>query len=281
MGFKLTTFVIGIGIVIFSLIIMDGFVSVGPGEAGVLFDRGRGVLSNTLREGLSLKIPFWQSASIYTVKTQEYTMSRASEEGARTGDDSIQSRSSDGQQVQVDATVLFHLEPKDAPYVRSHIGKEGDYLQIVVRPKSRAVLREIVARYNALDLVSDKRDKIILEMNKALKESFAKHKITLDEVVLRDVSFSTEFATAVEEKQIAFQKVKTAEYKKQEAEQVKLKTIIEAEGTAKAIELRGQALKNNPSVIQLEFVEKMAPDIKWGILPDGALPMIDLKSLGQ
>jgi len=281
MGFKLTSLAVGMGIVIFVLIIMDGFVSVGPGEVGVLFDRGRGVLNTTLREGLSLKIPFWQTANLYNVKTQEYTMSRVSEEGSRVGDDSIRSRSSDGQEVLVDATVLFHLESKDAPYVRSHIGKEGDYLQIIVRPKSRAILREVIARYNALDLVSAKRDEIIKEMNSALKDSFGKHMITLDEVVLRDVSFSPEFATAVEEKQIAFQKVKTAEYKKQEAEQVKLKTIIEAEGEAQAISLRGEALKNNPSVIQLEFVDKIAPDIKWGILPDGVLPMLDLKSLGQ
>jgi len=277
--FKVTSFLIGLGIFFLVLIVLDGFVSIRAGEVGVVFDKGRGVLSTCLSEGLHLKIPFWQSVDTYSVKTQEYTMSQASGEGAIHGDDSIKARSQDGQIVSVDATVLFHLSGKNAPYIKKNIGSEKDYLRIIVRPKSRSLIREVIARYDALDLVSQKRNEIAESMNKALKTSFAKHNIEFDEVVLRDVSFSVEFSSAVEEKQIAFQRVKIAEFQKQEAEQVKQKKIIEAEGEAKAIELKGQALKNSPQVIQLEFVNKMSENIKWGIMPDSALPLLDMKSL--
>jgi len=278
---KLTSLLIGIGALFIVLIIMDGFVSIGAGEIGVIFDRGRGVLEEPLNEGLHLKIPFWQTVEVYSAKTQEYTMSKISGEGALLGDDSINARSRDGQTVTIDATVLFHLDRKSAPYIRSYIGKEKDYLRIIVRPKARSLIRAVVAKYDALDLVSEKRNEIVSEMTSNLKKSFEDHKISFDEVVLRDVSFSSEFSNAVEQKQIAFQRVKTAEYQKQEAEQVKQKKIIEAEGEAKAIELKGQSLKNNPSVIQLEFVNKMSENIKWGILPDSALPLLDLKNLGM
>jgi len=278
---KLTSFLVGIGAIFIILIIMDGFTSIGAGEVGVVFDKGRGVLNDVLEEGLHLKIPFWQSIEIYSVKTQEYTMSKVSGEGALFGDDSIHARSRDGQTVTIDATILFHLDKNNAPYIRKFIGKERDYLRIIIRPKARSLIRAIVAKYDALDLVSEKRTEITKEMTSSLKKSFDANKISFDEVVLRDVSFSAEFSNAVEQKQIAFQKVKTAEYKKQEAEQVKQKKIIEAEGEAKAIELKGQALKNNPSVIQLEFVNKMADNIKWGVLPDSSLPLLDLKGLGM
>ncbi len=280
-GLKLTTVLVSLGIFFGLLIVLDGFVSVGAGEVGVVFDKGRGVLQEVVPEGLHLKIPFWQVVDIYSIKTQEYTMSKASSEGAISGDDSIHARSKDGQSVVIDATVLFHLEGENAPYVRRNIGSERDYFRIVVRPKSRSILREIVAKYNALDLVSEIRTDVVKEMTSAMKTSYDSHKINLDEVVLRDVSFSPEFSSAIEEKQIAFQKIKTAEFKKQEAEQIKQKKIIEAEGDAKAIELKGDALKNNPGVIQLQFVDKLAPDIRWGVLPSTSLPLLDLGGLAN
>jgi len=276
---KLVASLVGLGVLFLVLVIMDGFVSIGAGEVGVIFDRGRGVMTETFDEGLHLKIPFWQVVSKYNVKTQEYTMSKVAGEGAIHGDDSILARSEDGQIVSLDVTVLFHLNAEDAPYIKKKIGTEQDYSRIIVRPKSRALIRDVVAKYDALDLVSGKRKEIIEEMIAVLKESFSKNHITFEEVVLRDVNFSTEFSKVVEEKQIAFQKVKIAEFKKQEAEQLKQKKIIEAEGEARAIELKGEALSKSPEVIQLEFVNKMADDINWGILPSTSLPLLDLKAL--
>jgi hypothetical protein len=51
------------------------------------------------------------------------------------------------------------------------------------------------------------------------------------------------------------------------------------EGDAEAIRLRGETLRANPQVIQYQFVEKMAPNIKWGVLPSGSIPLLDLSQL--
>lgn len=261
------------------LVVLDGFVLIQAGDVGVMFDRGRGVLPEPLSAGIHLKIPFWQTVTHYNVRTQAYTMSSAQSASDYSADESIQARSQDGQEVTMDATVLFHIAAADAPVIKQTLGDEADYSAVVIKPKSRSILREIVARYDALDLVSEKRAEIVGQMNDALKSSFAENKITMDEVVLRDINFSAEFSTAIEEKQIAFQKIKTAEYQKQEAEQLKEKKIIEAQAEAEAIKLKGEMLKANPGVIQFEFVQKMAPDMKWGILPSNSLPLVDLKSL--
>lgn len=261
------------------LVVLDGFVLVQAGDVGVIFDRGRGILPQPLEAGIHLKIPFWQTVTHYNIRTQAYTMSSAQSASDTSADESIQARSRDGQEVAMDATVLFHVAASDAPTIKQTLGTEDDYHSVVIKPKSRSVLREIVARYDALDLVSEKRAEIVNQMNEALKTSFAENKLSLDEVVLRDVNFSADFSKAIEEKQIAFQKIKTAEYQKQEAEQLKEKKIIEAQAEAEAIKLKGETLKANPGVIQFEFVDKMAPDIKWGILPSGSLPLIDMKSL--
>jgi prohibitin 2 len=271
----LSTFLIIIGVMIF----MDGFVSVGAGEAGVVFDRGRGVIQQPLGEGLHIKIPFWQIVDIYSVRTREYTMSKIAGEGSINGDDAITARSRDGQEVFIDATILHRISPADAPKIKQTLGSQRDYDNIVIRPISRSVVREVVANFDALDLVSEKRIDVVDNMNTRLSEEFIERGITLDEVVLRNVTFSAQFSAALEEKQVASEQVKTAEFQKAKALQVKEKKIIEAEAEAEAITLTGEALSAYPQVIQLQFVEKMADDVNWGILPNDAVPFLDLKAM--
>ena len=152
-------------IVVVVFIILDGLVSVPAGHVGVIFDQGRGVLEDELDEGLHLKVPFWQQATVMDARTQEYTMSIAQGEGWKTDDDSIESRSQDGQVVWVDATILFHIEKTEADDIKRNLGTQEDYYAKIIRPRAREVIRAVVARYNALDLVSEKRPDIIVDMN--------------------------------------------------------------------------------------------------------------------
>lgn len=74
------------------------------------------------------------------------------------------------------------------------------------------------------------------------------------------IFFDAEFNRVVEEKQIEEQKIKTAEYKKRQAEQNKLTAILEAEGEARKQELLRQSVIQQ--TIELKWIEK------W----DGKLP---------
>ena len=263
-------------VVMVMMVIMDGFVSIPAGHVGVIFDQGRGVLENELNEGLHLKIPFWQDVTIMDGRTHEYTMSIAPGEGAIASDDSIESRSQDGQVIWVDATILFHIDKTQADNIKRDLGSEKEYYTKIIRPKSREIVRAVVARQNALDLVSDMRADIVQEMADELKSDFADHDIILEEVVLRNVTYSAEFANAIEQKEVARQQIKTAQYQKEQAEELKAKKIIEAEADAESIRLKGEALRQTPEVIQLEFVNKLAPNVTWGILPDGITPLMSM-----
>jgi len=267
----LATFIIGVAIF---LIILDGLVSVPPGNVGVVYDRGRGVLSEELPEGLHLKIPFWQVAYLSDVRTQEYTMSVAPGEGARFSDDSMTAPTSDGQTVTIDATVLFHVNKDNAAELFQEIGP--DYVQKIVRPIVRSQIRAQIAKYTAIDVYAKKRDEAEQKINDRIKELYAEKNIVLEKVLLRHIAFSTQYAQAIEEKQVAEQRIQKAEYQRQEAEKLKEKKIIEAQADAEAIKLKGKALEQNPKVIQFEFVQKMSPSINWGVLPDNILPMLNL-----
>jgi len=263
-----------IAVIIF-LIVLDGLVSVSPGHVGIIYDRGRGVLTEKeLPEGLHLKIPFWQVSYLSDVRTQEYTMSVAPGEGAVYSDDSMTAPTSDGQTVTVDATVLFHVDREKAADLFQDVGP--DYIQKIVRTISRSQIRSVIANYSAIDVYAKKREEAEQKINEVIKKLFKEKDIILETVLLRHIAFSNEYASAIEEKQVAEQKIQKAEFQRLEAEKLKEKKIIEAEADAKAIELKGQTLKRYPQVIQFEFVQKMAKDINWGIMPDSIIPLLNV-----
>jgi len=265
-------------VIVFLLVILDGFTSIPAGHVGVVYDRGRGVLSEQLPEGLHIKIPLWQVITKMDARTTEYTMSATQGEGEfANGDDSMTAPTADGQTVTVDATVLFHIDKNLAATLYDTVGV--DYIQKIVRPVARGQIRMVISRYTAIDIYSEKRAEAEQAMDTDIKKILAEKGIVLERILLRNITFGTEYARAIEDKQIAQQRIQKAEYERQEAEKVKERKIIEAEADAQAIKLKGEMLKTNPQVIQYEFVQKMAGNISWGVLPDNILPLMDLKKL--
>jgi regulator of protease activity HflC (stomatin/prohibitin superfamily) len=201
------------------------------------------------------------------VRTQEYTMSVAPGEGAVYQDDSMTAPTADGQTVTVDATVLFHVDRDKAADLFQSVGP--DYVQKIVRTVSRSQIRAVIANYSAIDVYAIKREEAEQKINEVIRELFAEKDVILERVLLRHIAFSPQFADSIEKK-------KVAEQKRIEAEELKKKKIIEAEAEAEAIRLKGEMLNRHPKVIQFEFVQKMSPNINWGVLPDNILPLLNL-----
>lgn len=130
-------------------------IFIPAGSVGVVYDMGRGVLPTPMREGLNYAIPVWQRVTLMDTRLQEYTMSMAPDEGALRRDDSLDAPTSDGQQVKVDATVIFRIDQKNAPEVYKTIG--ADYVDKLIRPYSRSQIRMVISRYTAPAIYSEKR----------------------------------------------------------------------------------------------------------------------------
>lgn len=275
-------FVIFFVAIILVLITIDGFVSVPAGHTAVIFDRGRGILDEPVPEGLHLKIPFWQSAYIMDTRLQSYTMSVAPQEGEKIGDDSVESLTKDGQKVFIDITIQYRIKALDAPWIYREIGDQDKYITDVVRPGVRNILRDVITGYDSTQLFTQEtRLAAQKAMYAQLFDLYGKKKVLLEEVLLRNIKFSDAYLQSIEDKQVAQQRIQKAEYERQEAEKVKERKIIEAQAESESIRLKGETLRANPAVIQYEFVQKMSPQINWGILPDSAVPLIDIKNLSQ
>jgi prohibitin 2 len=251
---------------VFAIILLSATVlTVGAGKIAVVFNQITGGLSSR-DQGTHLLIPGLQKPTIYDARVQTYTLSATYSEGEVRGDDALEALTNDGQIVKLDVSVRFHLNKADITKLHQTLG-EG-YTEKVVRPEVRSVVRLAVSAFPVTEVYTEKRIQIQKDCFDILKPKLQTNFIVLDEVLIRKVSFSPEFQKAIELKQIAQQEAQRMQYVLQKETQEKQRKIIEAEGEAESIRLKGIALSNNPALIQYEYVQKITPGIQT-IITDG------------
>ncbi len=275
-----------------------GLVFIEPDEMGVVVN-ATGLRPDPLSAGIHWVIPFVERVERYTILRQTYTMSAVGTEGQITGDDSIQVRTKDGQQVYIDASVIYAVDPNKA--ISLYKTWRKGYEDGLVRPQSRGVIRDVSSQYGVEEIVSSKRADMEQQITDQLTVIFADNNLILQDFVLRNIRFSDEYATAVEQKQIAEQQAQQAKFvvesKKQEAEQARQTAqgaadaaviaakgaaearIVQAEAEAKALQLIANVLENNPSLLQYQYITKLAPNVQIMLVPSNApfiLPQLQL-----
>ncbi|MEZ4707688.1 MAG: prohibitin family protein [Caldilineaceae bacterium] len=262
-----------------------------------------GVRPEPLRAGLHLIAPVLETEMQYPVYWQTYTMSNKMGEGSRVGDDSIRARTSDGQEVRLDSSVIFRLDEEQA--VTIHVDWQERYIEDFIRPVIRGYVRTQVSQFTVKEVNSSSRRDLEVTLGRQLSEAFASKGIIMDQFLLRDITFTDEYAHSIEEKQVALEGQEKTEHEAQqmrnlaEGERDKLKTeaegrkeqfILEAEGRAQAIlleakaqaealKLIAEALAQNPDLLTYEYINKLSPNIRAMLVPNNApliLPLQDL-----
>lgn len=266
-----------LGLWVLSLL-FSPLVTVPAGQRAVLFSLSGGTIAGQLNEGTHLIVPFVQKPVFYDVRSQTYTMSATSWEGEIKGDDSLRVLTLDGQEVSIDLSVRFHIDRDKVSALHKSVGT--DYVNKIIRPAVRSQARTVLASHTVTEVYSSKREAVESEIESRLKADLAKNDIVLEEVLLRDVQFSPAFAKAIEDKQIAQQNSQRMQYVLLQAEKEKQQRILEAQGDARAIELKGQAIAQNSRVVQYEYARKIAPNVQ-AIISDGkTLPMAGASAAG-
>ncbi len=282
-------------------VISAGLVFVQPQERAVVISAvpgQEGIRANALQPGLNWIIPFLENVVMYPISRQTYTMSIAPSEGAIQGDDSVEARTSDGQVVFVDASVIFTINPNRV--VDVHVRWQNNYVDNLIRPLARGVVRDWVSQFGIEGVYSTNRQELSDQISDSLTEKLGEEGLELVDFVMRNITFSPEYAASVEQKQIAEQLAQqaqlTVEQRRQEAEQARQlaqgqadAVEIRAEGDAKALlinaqaaadarilestaeatalELLAAALSKNPDVLTLEYIQRLSPNIRVMLLP--------------
>jgi regulator of protease activity HflC (stomatin/prohibitin superfamily) len=262
------------------VVLINSFVIVQAGNVRVLTQFGR-TIGVTYHPGIHMKIPFVQNTVNYSTRQVTYETSDFPESSnAMYPDFSVDTTSSDGQQIQLKYTIRFAIDGKQAEWILNNIGTMDQLVEKVVKTEARSLSRNIPKKYTAAQLYSEQVFDVQAEIGNTLRPIFEENGIILDEFLLRKIDFTEQYFNVLEEKQIAEERIVVEQNILEQEKIKKEQAIIRAEAEAREIEIRGEALKQYPQIIQLEFIQKLSPNIQWGILPEGGvIPFLDLSNI--
>mmetsp|Transcript_6908 Transcript_6908/g.13023 ORF Transcript_6908/g.13023 Transcript_6908/m.13023 type:complete len:220 (+) Transcript_6908:156-815(+) len=160
--------------------------NVEGGHRAVVFNRITGMKPTVYGEGLNFNIPWFERPYIFDIRTRPCNLQTL------TG-------SKDLQMVTIGVRVLHRPNPNMLVWIYRHLGTNYD--ERVLPSIMNECAKAIVAKYNANELLT-KREVVSADIRKELLRRAAYFNIQLEDVAITHLSFSPEYARAVEAKQV-------------------------------------------------------------------------------
>jgi prohibitin 1 len=219
----------GVVVVVLVLFALSRCVTTIPaGHVGVVDVFGQ-VSPTTLKSGIQFVNPLARVVKM-SVQTQEIkeTMDVPSQEGLA---------------VQIEVSVLFHLNPDKAQEVYRSVGE--DYVPILLEPQFRSVTRGVTAGFEAKALYTSQREHLAEVIATDLRKFVEGRGVTIEATPMRRLQLPARLASAIEEKLSADQESQRMQFvllkEKQEAERKR----IEAEGVSDFQKIVSQGISDN------------------------------------
>jgi len=215
-AFRGVVAIAGIATIFFvGLAVMQCVTVVPAGNVGVVDTFGM-VSENSLKAGINPVNPFARVVK-FSVKTHELkeTMDVPSREGLT---------------VQLELSVLYHVNPELAPQTYRTVGE--NYLEVILEPQFRSVARGVTAGYEARALYTSAREQLALQIQKELEGLVSPRGVEVESTPLRKVGLPQGLTEAIEEKLKAEQESQRMQFVLTKEQQEADRKRIEAKGIA-------------------------------------------------
>jgi prohibitin 1 len=266
-GKLMTTAIVAVIALIFVIGLSNSlFITINPGEKGILFKRFGGGLDkeNVYGQGFHVVAP-WNSMIVYDVRIHESLekMSVLSKNG-----------------LTINVELSYRYQPLGAKIGQLHDDIGPDYLERIIKPEIRSATREVIGKYLPEELYSTKREAIQEEIFQRTSTNSAAKNIVVDAILIREVALPEKLKSAIEQKleeeQLSFQYEFKLDRERKEAE----RKIIEAQAKADANKILNASLTQNILMdkgIEATLELAQSPNSKVVIVGggnNGGLPLI-------
>jgi len=204
---------IGIGLIFLLIFLWASVAYVPSGSVGVLTFFGR-VTGEVLSEGTHFVSPF-KVNHVLTVRTL-------------TQEEHTSTPSSEGLNLEIDTSLIYHLNRDKSAEVFQKIG--NDYGKTIIDPNLRSTIRDTTAGHSANTLYSSSRKQVEDEIMQGLKTSLEPRGIIIENVLLRDIQLPHALKASIESKQQAEQESLAMSFRLQKERQEADRKRIEAQG---------------------------------------------------
>jgi len=229
---------VAFGILLALIIIMlyASLAYVPPGHVGVLTSFGR-VTGEILPEGTHFVSPFKinNKFSVQTQSREEHTSTPSSE----------------GLNLEMDTSLIYHLSPEKAATVFQTIGAQ--YGATIIEPTFRSIIRDTTAGHSANTLYSSSRKQVEDEIRKGLQATLEPRGIVIEGVLLRDIQLPHALRASIETKQQAEQESLAMGFRLQKERQEADRKRIEAQGIHDFQQIVAQGI--SPQLLQWKGIE--------------------------
>lgn len=237
-----------------------GCGTVEPGNRGVIVNWGQ-VEEPALPEGFHTYCPVGCKLHEVSVRQQRQDIDAAC-------------FSSDLQQVILKVSILYRIP--DASVTRVFRDFHGEPFDVLIGPRAQESIKEATSSRSA-EMIVKQREMVKAEALASLRLKVGDI-LLIEDLTISDVTLSEKLSTSIESKMVQEQEAERAKYTKQKAE-IDAETVVavakgDAEATltrakaeAESIRIRGNALSENPAVIQLQLVERwngVSPQVVTG-----------------
>lgn len=253
-----------VGVVAIAMIILIASITTVPtGYVGVKTRFGQ-VQDDVIQEGFNLKAPFIESIVKIDCRTQKYEIA-------------TEASSKDLQKISnLKVVVNYNVDKNNANNLYKEVGK--DYQTVLIEPAILESIKQGISQYTAEETIT-KRSEVADVIINLLKNKLENKGVTVTALNITDLSFSEEFDTAVEQKQIVEQETQKAQYELEKAKVENEKKIENAKADAEVMRQQNEQITDN--YLRLKEIENEQKAIeKWnGQLPtttSDAIPFINV-----
>ena len=254
----------GMGVLFVFLVIMvwSAVAYVPPGHVGVLTSFGR-VTGEILPEGTHFVSPF-KINHVLSIRTQ-------------TQEEHTSTPSSEGLNLEIDTSLIYHLNPEKAAAVFQTLGTQ--YGTTIIDPNLRSTIRDTTAGHSANTLYSSSRKQVEDEIRQGLQSALEPRGIVIENVLLRDIQLPHALRASIEAKQQAEQESLAMNFRLQKERQEADRKRIEAQGIHDFQQIVAQGI--SPQLLEwkgIEATETLAksPNSKIVVIGNGknGLPLV-------
>lgn len=275
-----------IGVAIAAIALLGVFFSswytVDETERGVLLRNG--ALVGIIEPGLSFKTPFIETVKFISVQSQATSYRE------------LQAYSKDQQTATLQVSVSWHVVPGEVSKVYTQYQDLDGLVSRLISRQVPTQVENVFGQYNAVTAVQQ-RGKFVADVGRAIKEAI-NGPVVIDGVQVENIDFSDDYERSIALRMKAEVEVKTreqmlateqvqaqirvtqaqaeADSKLAEAKADAEATRLRGEAEADAIRARAQALASNQNLVELTKAERWDGTLPTTMLPNSAIPFIDV-----
>lgn len=223
--------IVVVTVILLIIFVRSTFKILDPTERGVVFRKYTSGLDvgDVKGEGLNIIAP-WNELIIFDVKEQ-------------TINETMDVLSKDGLNINLDVSIRFRPKYNNVGYLYKAF--KTNYIDDLVRPEVRSVVRQIIGQYTPEELIATKRQEIETVIEESTRRRLDSNYVELRALLTRSIKLPESIQRSIQEKVAADQEAQKQKFLIEKAKLQADQRRIEAQGKADANQILNASLTTN------------------------------------